>query len=519
MASQAERAQLARLIAGIRWAGIVLAVVEALIAQPAPVSRPLFAALAAAMAAYNVPTTFARRLPERWVERLLLAGLAGDVTAITGFLLLSVNDPHDLTFITFFLVAVEAAVLYQMRAAIVVSVASVLAIVAGAVAAATAFHIDFDPGNLVLRCAIVVLSVVFLGQIAQTSERRRALALAQSERNEALHTVASRLSQTLKQEYVLETVVESLSRLYPERWHGILLRDEEGVLVVKHVRGTPEHIALMIRHPEAYEAGPILFEDIRTDERVAQLRADLPDEIFQFAGGVVVPLRTADRLFGILATFDRRPGAFSAEEVGFLDSLAHHASLALENARLYEEVETLSLTDATTALFNRRAFDLRLHDELDRATRYSLPVALLMIDVDHFKLYNDTHGHPAGDRLLRTLAGVLAGSQLRHTDTPFRFGGEEFAVVMPHTGREAALTSAERLRAAVEATAFPDAAEQPLGRVTISIGVACFPEQAADARELISRADLALYEAKRRGRNRVVGFTPRLIGESATRTL
>jgi diguanylate cyclase (GGDEF)-like protein len=519
MASLAERAQLARLIAGIRWAGVALAVIEAVIADPAPISRALFLAVAALMAAYNVPATFAPRLPDRWVERVLLLALAGDAAAISSFLLLSTNDPHDLTFITYFLVAVEAAVVYQLRAAIAVSVVAVTTIVGGSVVAATAFHIDSDVGNLVLRCTIVALAFVFLGQIAQTSEDRRALALRQSARNEALHTVASRLSRTLKQDYVLETVVDSLGRLYPQRWHAILLRDEEGILVVKHVRGTPDHIALTIRRPEAYEAGPILFHDIRTDERIARIRGDLPDELFEFAGGVAVPLRTPERLFGILATFDRRPGAFSADEVGFLDSLAHHASLALENARLYEEVQMLSLTDATTALFNRRAFDLRLRDELERATRYQLPLALLMIDVDHFKLYNDTHGHPAGDKVLRALGDVLAGSELRATDTAFRFGGEEFAVILPHTDAAAALNSAERVRAAVEQAAFPEGTDQPLGRVTISIGIATFPAQAGDARDLVSRADLALYEAKRLGRNRVVSFVSQLQGESATSTL
>lgn len=513
-----ERAQLARVIAGIRWVGILLAGVEAVVAEPAPLSRPLFVAVAVVMALYNVPATLAARLPERWIERTLLGGLAGDVAAIGGFVLLSANDPHDLTFITYFLIAIEAAVLYQLRAAVAVSVAAVLAIAGGFAVSTAVFHIDGDPGNLVLRCAIVVLSVVFLGQIAQTSEDRRAQALGQSARNEALHTVASHLSKTLKQDYVLDTVVDSLGRLYPERWHAILLRDEEGVLVVKHVRGTPDHIALMIRRPEAYETGPIIFADIRTDERIAPIRRDLPDELFEFAGGVVVPLRTPERLFGVLATFDRRPGAFSADEVGFLDSLAHHASLALENARLYEEVQVLSLTDSTTALFNRRAFDLRLRDELERATRYKLPLALLMVDVDHFKLYNDTHGHPAGDRVLRALGEVLAGSELRSSDTAFRFGGEEFTVILPHTDAVAALASAERVRAAVEQAAFPEAADQPLGRVTISIGVACFPADAADARELVARADLALYEAKRLGRNRVVGFTPALQGESAPST-
>jgi len=514
----AERAQLARLIAGIRWAGIVLALVESFIATPAPVSRPLFALVAVAMAAYNVPATLAPRLPERWVERVLLAGLIGDVAAIAGFILLSSNDPHDLTFITLFLVAVEAAMLYQLRTVIPLSVATVLAIAGGAAVSSAAFHISSDPGNLVLRAGIMVLAIAFLGQMSETSERHRDLALDQSARNEALHNVASRLSQTLKQEYVLDTVVDSLARLYPNRWHGILLQGGDNILELKHVRGEPTEVKFPIQDLKAYSQGPLVFDDMRTDPRVTRVRDRLPEGEPTFSSCVAVPLRTAERLFGLLVTADRKPRAFGPDDVAFMDALAHHASLAMENARLYEEVQMLSLTDATTTLFNRRAFDLRLRDELERATRYELPLTLLMIDVDHFKLYNDTHGHPAGDKVLRTLATVLAGSQLRSTDTAFRFGGEEFTVIMPHTDPASALVSAERVRAAVEAAVFPDGSDQPLGRVTISIGYACFPTQAADARELVARADLALYEAKRLGRNRVVSFSPALLGESATST-
>jgi diguanylate cyclase (GGDEF)-like protein len=226
---------------------------------------------------------------------------------------------------------------------------------------------------------------------------------------------------------------------------------------------------------------------------------------------VAVPLRSADRLLGLLVSLDRSPGAIQPGEVAFIEALAGHAALALENARLYEEVETLSLTDATTALANRRAFDLRLRDELERAQRYQVPLALLMIDVDHFKLYNDTHGHLAGDMVLRRLGEILAGSHLRSADIPSRFGGEEFAVIMPHTAVDAALATADRLREAVAVATFPDAQEQPLGRITITIGVAGFPADAADARELVERADLALYEGKRLGRNRVVRFEPALL--------
>lgn len=511
----AERSQLAVLTSGIRWVGAALSAFEALFATPRPVSVKAALAVTAAIAIYNVPSNLARRLPEDWVERALLLGLAGDFVAVSAWVLLSANDPLDLSFVVYFLVAIEAAVVYRWRAVIPFSVGSAAVIAAAWVESVRVFHISSDPGNLVLRAAIIVLSAVFLGQIAETSERRRMEALRQSERSEALHVVASRLGQTLKQEYVLETVVESLARLYPTRWHGILLRTEAGVLELGHVRGQPDQMSFTIRNPQAYEAGPILFDDIRASERAERMRGHVPDELFQrYAACVAVPLRSADRLFGLLLTLDPQPATFTLDDVAFLESLGGHAALAVANARLYEEVEMLSLTDSTTALFNRRAFDLRLRDELERADRYDVPVSLLMIDVDHFKLYNDVHGHPAGDKVLRKVGEVLGGVCLRASDVASRFGGEEFAVILPHTDAAAARETAQRLRAEVEATAFPDGQDQPLGRITVSIGIACYPAQAASALELVERADLALYEGKREGRNRVVVYSPSLVRES-----
>lgn len=502
-----ERAQTAVLISGIRWAGIALAAFETLLAEPHPSSVPAALAVTALMVLYNVPATLARRLPAGWVESVLGAGLAGDFLCVSAFVLLSANDPQDLTFVVFFLVAVEAAVLYRWRAVVPFSLGAAAVIVAAWWERAAVYHIPSDPGSLVLRAAMVVLAAVFLGQISETSERRRAEALRQSARNEALHIVASRLGQTLKQDYVLDTVVDSLARLYHERWHGILLRNPAGALELKHVRGTPEQMEFVIRNPQAYEAGPIRFGDIRSDERVGRMRDSLPPELFErYAACIAIPLRAQDLLFGILVTLDPKPGAFSEEDVSFLEALGGHAAAAVANARLYEEVEMLSLTDATTALFNRRAFDLRLRDEVERAGRYGTPLSLLMIDVDHFKLYNDMHGHPAGDKVLRKLGEVLAGSALRATDIASRFGGEEFAVILPLSDLDAATVTAQRLRAEVEATAFPDGQDQPLGRVSVSIGIASYPAHASTPLELVERADLALYEAKRLGRNRVVAY-------------
>jgi len=174
------------------------------------------------------------------------------------------------------------------------------------------------------------------------------------------------------------------------------------------------------------------------------------------------------------------------------------------------KLEELALRDGLTGLFNHRYFQEALDAELSRARRHGHPVGLLFIDVDHFKLYNDKHGHPAGDRLLRRLAEVLLGgrvsglpAQTRASDIVARYGGEEFVIVVPETNLEGAMIKADRIRRLIAEFAFDHGAEQPLGRVSVSIGVAASPEHGSEKQQLIDIADRQLYRAKHGGRNRV----------------
>jgi diguanylate cyclase (GGDEF)-like protein len=174
------------------------------------------------------------------------------------------------------------------------------------------------------------------------------------------------------------------------------------------------------------------------------------------------------------------------------------------------ELEQLALRDGLTGLFNHRYFQECLEAEVSRARRQSQPVGLLFIDVDHFKHYNDRHGHPAGDRLLRRLATVLTGGRdsglprvARISDTVARYGGEEFVMILPATPLEGCLVRAERLLRTIAEYPFEYRESQPGGHVSVSIGVACFPTHADDKQQLIARADAMVYAAKREGRNRV----------------
>ena len=161
------------------------------------------------------------------------------------------------------------------------------------------------------------------------------------------------------------------------------------------------------------------------------------------------------------------------------------------------ELERLSITDGLTGLTNHRALMQRLNDEVARVKRSSRPFSFIMCDVDHFKSYNDTFGHPAGDEVLRMLAGILREAT-REVDCAARYGGEEFAVILDDTDLPGAMEVAERIRTRVESTEFPER------RITVSIGVAEFPRDAADANALVAVADEALYIAKNEGRNQVV---------------
>jgi diguanylate cyclase (GGDEF)-like protein len=183
-----------------------------------------------------------------------------------------------------------------------------------------------------------------------------------------------------------------------------------------------------------------------------------------------------------------------------LSLLAIAAAESVARTRLFEHVEKLATTDGLTGLLNRRTFNAQLALRLREAQRYRRHLSLLLVDIDHFKKVNDTHGHPAGDAVLRGVAAIAA-SQARETDMVARYGGEELALVLPETDSAGARAIAERLRSAVASA--DHATDKGHLRVTISLGIATWPGDGAAAEELIEAADKALYRAKQAGRNRV----------------
>lgn len=233
------------------------------------------------------------------------------------------------------------------------------------------------------------------------------------------------------------------------------------------------------------------FADNFPDPRVVHELASVNPDI-------LVPLRT-DKGVGGLILLPARPGGapYTLLDVQYITQIVRFASIAIENANLYWQ----AATDRMTKLFSHTFFEKNLEEETLRARRYGTTFSLIMLDIDHFKKFNDTYGHLQGDRIIKEIARILRNS-VRSIDFIARYGGEEFSVILPEVNSQGALVVAERIRQGIDKYPFP-AEEGPL-HVTISVGVAEFkPERMRGISDFIAEADKALYQSKELGRNRV----------------
>jgi diguanylate cyclase (GGDEF)-like protein len=219
------------------------------------------------------------------------------------------------------------------------------------------------------------------------------------------------------------------------------------------------------------------------------------------------PLRRSDgAILAILGVWSTAEPTLDPRSIASIDTAVPYASLHLTQVLLYGEARDDSQRDPLTGLLNRRGFEQQLAEEAARSDRYGRPMAVAMLDIDRFKSINDTHGHDGGDAVLRALGEMLA-SVLRETDTPARLGGEEFVVLMPETPLEAAMDTAERLRARLQSLEVPW--RGGLIAVTASFGVSAIPDCVPSVSALLTSADEALYASKRNGRNRVTAAVAR----------
>jgi diguanylate cyclase (GGDEF)-like protein len=217
---------------------------------------------------------------------------------------------------------------------------------------------------------------------------------------------------------------------------------------------------------------------------------------------VGAPILARDRLYGVIGV--GRPRRRRAEAKTVVKMLADLSGLAIVQVEKLKAIQETANKDGLTGVFNKRHFQERLSAEIRRAERDGLGVSLFLLDIDDFKHYNDTNGHVAGDEVLKKMGQLLRGS-VREDDIVARYGGEEFVILYPGASKALAYRLAQGLRRAVESHPFAGAEHQPLGAVTISGGVASYPQDARSEVELIRAADHALYQAKNAGRNRIIG--------------
>ena len=313
----------------------------------------------------------------------------------------------------------------------------------------------------------------------------------------------------------LDEVVRAFAaRSGARRCSVMLLDDTRERLRVRRSVGLPAAAAGAVVQAGAGLAGhvartgrPLVLAD------VARLPAGVPAPSrpadapgYTRAWCLILPLATGRGVLGVVC-MSERPVVFEEVDVGPLRALAENAAQAIENASLHRVVTDLAAIDELTGLANRRQFQRALEREVQRARRYDRQVTLALFDIDHFKNYNDTCGHPAGDRVLAAIGWILRTS-LREVDIVARYGGEEFAVILPETAARPGVPTSpfpflERLRSRVQDTIFEGQDRIPGGRVTLSGGIGCFPDDAQSIEDLIRVADEALYESKARGRNTI----------------
>jgi diguanylate cyclase (GGDEF)-like protein len=218
-----------------------------------------------------------------------------------------------------------------------------------------------------------------------------------------------------------------------------------------------------------------------------------------------IALKARSTTIGVIGMDNRSKYGLSVEDMDFMAILSHQLAAGIERSRLFEKTQQLSQYDGLSGLYNHRMFKEKLAQEINRSGRNQKPLSLMMIDIDHFKQFNDDYGHQAGDMIIKELSSIIRSQTRCNTiDSCCRYGGEEFAVIMPELELDIACKVAARLRRAVEESKFVVGHAHLESKVTISLGVACMTETVGgSAEELVKKADDALYRAKRNGRNRV----------------
>ena len=348
-----------------------------------------------------------------------------------------------------------------------------------------------------------------------TTEPIDSLSKQLERRNEELASmieIGKALTSCLDIHAILETIMKQVERLIkPKNWSLLLVEGESGDLIFEiavssvseKLKGVRLERGKGIAGWVAQYGQPLLIPDVRKDERFSE-HFD-KELLFTTRSIVCVPMKIKDQVIGVIELINSLEELdFDEGDILLISAIADFAAIALENARNYKRISELVITDDLTGLYNSRHFGQLIENEVKRAGRYRETFSLIFLDLDHFKGINDTHGHLVGSRML-TEFGRLVGKNIRGSDLAARYGGDEFAVILPHTGKEQAVKMAGNLLDAMKRTSFASDDNIPI-KLTASFGVATFPEDSDSRAGLIKAADCAMYDAKADGRSAVRGF-------------
>jgi diguanylate cyclase (GGDEF)-like protein len=354
-------------------------------------------------------------------------------------------------------------------------------------------HFDSDTIDL-LAVFSLQASMALQNARLYSLERRRASQL------EVINAIAKQMTAVLDIKELLDKVCLLVQHAFQVS-HVSVLQKEEDELVLRAHHGT-----LTPRFPEG---GRVPAEEGFWGQALRQGKTLLENDVKKSPGymgfyretnsTVCIPLVAFGQSLGILVLDSDQPAAFHPYEIQPLESVADICATAIQNAHYVDRVKQLAYLDGLTGIFNRRYFELRMAEEIERARRFDTGMAVIMVDIDQFKYLNDEFGHILGDEVLRQVSSIFH-QQLRKTDVVCRYGGEEFAILLSQTNPQHALNVAEKLRGLVEHWQFPGVPRA----VTISAGAASYPEHGTTRDELVKAADAGLYMAKQAGRNQVL---------------
>ncbi|MEW6716701.1 MAG: diguanylate cyclase [Chloroflexota bacterium] len=357
--------------------------------------------------------------------------------------------------------------------------------------------------NLVKTLAGQVAVIIHNSRLHDSTQR-------QVERMNVLNDVAERISSTIEMTELLELIYQQLSSVIPTDTYFVALYDKQEdvfdlrILIDGGERFPPQKVSLDqgLSSYVVREGKPLLVRNLSEEMESLPVKPKVVGKDKMSESWLGVPMVSGEHLIGMLAIASYKPYAFGDEDVALLSNVATQAALALDNARHHAEVEEQARRDSLTGVYNHGYFLKRLYEEVERASAEGTPVSLIMLDIDHFKLYNDRYGHVIGDEVLRMIVRAIQ-EHVKKTDAVGRWGGEEFGVVLCGATTDQARQVAERIRETLAVLPLVNGKKKSIPKPTVSQGIATYPDHAADSDELVVLADRMLYQSKGAGRDQV----------------